>query len=69
MSNPLPSVVEQDQLWVPQTAQAVTDKGKYDDIFTNTMRRNTVMFTTTATAGGNVLTKTILQEIRRLTRW
>lgn len=61
---PIPSVVEQDQLWVPQTAEAVTDKGRYDAIFTNTFRRNTIYFTTKP-PGGNVLTSKVLAEIRR----
>jgi predicted RND superfamily exporter protein len=63
-SNPLPAIVEQDQLWVPQTAQAVTDKASYDKIFMTTMRRNTLYFTTKP-RGGNVLTKSILSEVRR----
>lgn len=62
--NGLPSVVEQDQLWVPQQAQAVSDKQKYDSIFTNTFRRNTVYFTTSP-PGGDVLTSSVLKEIRR----
>ena len=37
---PLESVVEQDQLWVPQEAQAITDKNKYDAAFSTTYRRN-----------------------------
>ena len=61
---PLESVVEQDQLWVPQTAQAVTDKERYDAAFSSTFRRNTLYFTTSP-PGGNVLTSEILEEIRR----
>lgn len=60
----LPSVVEQDQLWVPQTAQAITDKASYDAIFSTTYRRNTIYFTTKP-RGGNVLTRKVLEEVRR----
>ena len=40
---PLESVVEQDQLWVPQEAQAITDKNKYDAAFSTTYRRNVLL--------------------------
>jgi len=62
--NGIPSIVEQDQLWVPQTAQAITDKASYDAIFSTTFRRNTIYFTTSP-PGGNVLTKDVLAEVRR----
>lgn len=62
--NALPSETEQDKLWVPQDAEAVDDKGRYDAIFNNTFRRNTMYFTTKP-PGGNVLTSPILAEIRR----
>ena len=52
---PIESVIEQEDLWVPQQAQAVTDKARYDAIFTNAFRRNTIYFTTKP-RGGNVLT-------------
>lgn len=61
---PIESVVEQEELWVPQKAQAVSDKARYDDIFTTTFRRNTIYFTTKP-RGGNVLTSSVLSEIRR----
>ena len=56
-------MVEQDQLWVPAKAQAITDKAKYDAVFSNTMRRNTLYFT--AKGGGNILKSPILAEIRK----
>ena len=62
--NPLPAVVEQDQLWVPQEAQAITDKNKYEAAFTTTYRRNTLYFTTKP-QGGNILTSAFLKEVRR----
>lgn len=40
---PLESVVEQEQLWVPQEAQAITDKHKYDAAFSTTYRRNVLL--------------------------
>ena len=61
---PLPSVVEQDQLWVPQKAQAITDKNKYEAAFTTTYRRNTLYFTTKP-PGGNILTSDFLKEVYR----
>jgi len=61
---PLESVVEQDQLWVPQEAQAITDKNKYDAAFSTTYRRN-VLYFTTKPAGGNILTSDFLKEVRR----
>jgi hypothetical protein len=61
---PLESVVEQDQLWVPQEAQAITDKNKYDAAFSTTYRRN-VLYFTTKPAGGNILTSAFLKEVRR----
>jgi len=63
-SNPIPSVVEQEELWVPQKAQAITDKARYDAIFSTIFRRNTIYFTTQP-RGGNVLTSSVLSEIRR----
>jgi predicted RND superfamily exporter protein len=64
---PIESVIEQEDLWVPQQAQAVTDKARYDAIFTNAFRRNTIYFTTKP-RGGNVLTSSILSEVRRFDR-
>ena len=64
---PIESVIEQEDLWVPQQAQAVTDKARYDAIFTNAFRRNTIYFTTKP-RGGNVLTSSILAEVRRFDR-
>ena len=61
---PLESVVEQDQLWVPQEAQAITDKNKYDAAFSTTYRRN-VLYFTTKEKGGNILTSAFLKEVRR----
>ena len=61
---PLESVVEQDQLWVPQEAQAITDKNKYDAAFSTTYRRN-VLYFTTKPPGGNILTSAFLKEVRR----
>jgi hypothetical protein len=61
---PLPSVVEQDQLWVPQEAQAITDKNKYEAAFSTTYRRNTLYFTTKP-PGGNILTSDFLKEVYR----
>lgn len=60
----LPYENEQDKLWVPQTAQAVDDKSMYDAIFNSTVRRNTIYFTTQP-LGGNVLTSSVLKEVRR----
>uniref|UniRef100_A0A7S2IXU5 SSD domain-containing protein n=1 Tax=Haptolina brevifila TaxID=156173 RepID=A0A7S2IXU5_9EUKA len=62
--NPLPAITEQDKLWVPQDAPAIDAKDRYEAIYQNTFRRNTILFTTSP-PGGNVLTKSILEEIRR----
>ena len=64
IKDPLPAVVEQDQLWVPQEAQAITDKNKYEEAFATTYRRNTLYFTTKP-PGGNILTSAFLKEVRR----
>lgn len=64
---PIESVSEQEQLWVPQQAQAVHDKARYDAIFSTSFRRNTLYFTTQP-RGGNVLTSSVLAEIRRFDR-
>ena len=61
---PMPAVVEQDELWVPQEAQAIDDKDRYDAVFSTTYRRNTLYFTTKP-PGGNILTSPVLAEIRR----
>jgi hypothetical protein len=60
----LPYESEQDKLWVPQVAQAVDDKAAYDAIFNSTLRRNTI-YLTTQPLGGNVLTSSVLKEVRR----
>ena len=64
---PMPAVVEQDELWVPQQAQAIDDKDRYDAVFSTTYRRNTLYFTTKP-PGGNILTSSVLAEIRRFDR-
>lgn len=61
---PLPAELEQDRLWVPQDAPAIDAKAKYDAAFSTTFRRNVVYFTTSP-PNGNVLTTSVLSEIRR----
>lgn len=61
---PLESVTEQDELWVPQEAQAITDKNKYDAAFSTTYRRN-VLYITSKKDGGNILTSAFLKEVHR----
>ena len=59
----MPAVVEQDELWVPQEAQAIDDKDRYDAAF----RRAGATRCTPPRAmpGGNILTSPVLAEIRR----
>ena len=61
---PLEAVIEQDQLWVPQQAQAITDKNRYNEAFSSVFRRNSLYFTTKP-PGGNILTSSVLAEVRR----
>merc|ERR1719183_759067 len=60
----LPQEVEQDKLWVPQTAAAIDDKNRYDAVFKTTSRRN-IIYVTTKPWGGNVLPSSVLAEVRR----
>lgn len=64
---PLNTETEVQNLWVPRGAQALDDKAAYDAVFASKnkeFRRNLVYFTTSP-PGGNVLTASVLKEVRR----